>query len=726
MKKTLFLLFSLIIFYGNAQNSNPKVVTLPKNLSSQDFSFLKDELKNAQVVMLGENTHFDGNVFEIKTEIIKYLHQELDFNTIAFESGIYDVWKAQDNINKGEKTKIALEKSLFSIWSKTKEFQSFITFFDENKTKLKIIGFDSQITAEYGKEQLVKDFVDYCRLNQFKLNLNQDDFELLLESINNSGVFDEEDISYEKFKSALNNLITSIDKKPKSETHFYWKQIIKSLLSIGEDSYIKNEPVVSAFYTSSDDNIRDKQMAYNLLSYIKEHPNEKIICWGANVHFANDLSSVKTPIIKEFIPMGSYLKKELKEKIYSLALVTSADSIYLNNVWSKTPINPKSFEYFLKNQNKPHLFVSSQQDEMKKTQLNRLFSPMEFIESRLDLLHDGYLHFNEVKPSTPIDNEENDRKFKTNDLANSNLNKTVKPNNLDKSNNQQSEINALDNVVVYNYSKKFVYSIIKKTIENITKNYPTNPFNSLQYSNVTVKVQNETTTDIDFINDQYDQGYNQIDRNSKQLKEVRWNIKNEFIPTSIRQFWSLSYNNPIMYSKFLNSRKSKKFIYKLNEIKLHNNQNVYVIDFSIPRNHFTFTHRGNPSVYSGTLLINKDDYAIVKIIENWEFLENPDNSKHDIYGWDKKYSKKEISSETIETVFEKKNDFYFLTSSEIELSGKLYTSDETTTPLKINISSTWKNFKTENLNKISYKDELNLFEKINSDKTFWKNHDASK
>ena len=81
---------------------------------------------------------------------------------------------------------------------------------------------------------------------------------------------------------------------------------------------------------------------------------------------------------------------------------------------------------------------------------------------------------------------------------------------------------------------------------------------------------------------------------------------------------------------------------------------------------------------------------------------------------------------TQKTVFEKINDFYLLTSSEIELSGKLSTSDETTNPLKINISSTWKNFKTENLNKISYKDELNLFEKINSDKTFWKNHDASK
>jgi erythromycin esterase-like protein len=723
-KAILFSLLSFIIFHGNAQNSTPKIITLPENLSSKDFSFLKDELKNAQVVLLGENTHFDGNVFEIKTEIIKFLHKELDFSTIAFESGIYDVWKAQQNINNGEKTKIAIEKSLFSIWSKTKEFQSFIPFFEDNKNKLKIVGFDSQITAEYGNAHLIKDLVEYCKLNQFKLNFKQDDLELLLESIINSGVFDEEDISYEKFKFELNNLITHIDKKPKNEFHFYWKQIIKSLLSIGEESYIKNEPIASAFYTSLDDNIRDKQMANNLLSYIKEHPNEKIICWGANVHFANDLSSVKTPIIKEFIPMGSYLKKELQDKIYSLAVVTSTDSIFLNNVWSKTPINPKSFEYFLKTQNKPYLFVSSQQDEMKKTQLNRLFSPINFIDARLDLLHDGYLYFNEVKPSTPI--EENDHKLKANDLTNASLNKSVKANTLNKTDEQQSQINTLENVVVYSYSKKYIYSIIEKTIENINKNYPSNPFNSIQYSNVTVKVQNETTSDLEFINDQYDRGYNQIDRNSKQLKEIRWNIKNEFIPTSIRQFWSLSYNNPIMYSRFLNNRKSKKFVYKLNEIKLHNNQNVYVIDFSIPRNHFTYTQRGNPSVYSGTLLINKDDFAIVKIIENWDFVENTENSKYEIFGWDKKYSKKEIESETLESVFEKINDLYFLTSSEIELYGKLYTSVQTTTPLKINISSTWKNFNTESPTKITYKEEINLFEKIKYNEKFWESYDASK
>jgi len=42
--------------------------------------------------------------------------------------------------------------------------------------------------------------------------------------------------------------------------------------------------------------------------------------------------------------MGSYIKEELKNKVYSLATVTAEDSIYLQNKWHKTPIKKHSFE----------------------------------------------------------------------------------------------------------------------------------------------------------------------------------------------------------------------------------------------------------------------------------------------------------------------------------------------------------------------------------------------
>ena len=717
MSKKLFLiLLNLLFLKVNAQNFNPKTLELADNLSAQDFSFLKEELKDVQVVMLGEKTHFDGNIFEVKTEIIKYLHQELGFNTIAFESGVYDVWKAEKNIRNGENVKTAFEKSLFPVWSKTKEFHSFIAFFDKNKAQLKVIGFDNQITGEYGENELIKDLYEYCSQNQLILKLKRDDLELVLESINNSGVFDEGDITYEKYKSSLNNLLSSIDKKPTEEIHFYWKQIIKNLLSIGENSYSKSEPILSTFNTTYDDNIRDKQMADNLLEYIKTHPNEKIICWGANAHFINDMSSVNTQIIKEHIPMGSYIKKELKEKLYSLASITANDSIYLNNTWSKTPINPSSIEQFLKNKNKLHLFISSKQDEMKKPQLNRFFSPIDFVESRLDLLHDGYIFFNHVKQSTFIATEENGQSISMNSI-NSNLEKIKKTNNFERK--LKSKETILDEVVIINYNKKFTYSVVSKAIENINKNYPTNSFNSQQYTNVDVKVQNESVTNLDFTNKQFDRGYNQLDRNSKQLEEIKWNSRNEYKPTNIRQFRSLTYNNPIMYSSCFNIKKSKKFVYKIIEVKKYNDKSVYEINYSIPRNHYTYTKRQIPSNYSGTLYINKDDFAIVKIIENWEFMENPETSKYDIHGWDEKFTTKQINSESIETNFEKINEFYFLTSSEIEILGKLYDKEKNPYQLKMYIDSNWSNFKTENPIKITYKEEIELFEKVKFNKTFW-------
>ena len=410
----------------------------------------------------------------------------------------------------------------------------------------------------------------------------------------------------------------------------------------------------------------------------------------------------------------------------SLAAVTASDSIFLNSTWSKTPLNINSFEQFLKNKNKPHLFISANQVAMQQPQLNRFFSPIDFIESRLALLHDGYLYFNQVKQSTTIDDDETEVKKITEVKAD-----FIKPQSkqipeIDKTKKVQSEILNLDDVFIVNYSKKFTNSIIKKALENISKNYPTDAFNSKQFTNIDVKVQNETTTNFDFICRQYDRGFNQNDRNTKQIEELQWNSKNDYKPTSVRQFRSLTYNNPVMYGSFFNSRKSKKFLYKIIEVKIYDSKPVYVISFSIPRNHYTYTKRQIPGNYSGLIFINKDDFAIVKVIENWEYKENPEPSKYDIYGWNEKYVNKEVNSETVETNFEKINNLYFLTNSEIEISGKLFDKDKKEYQLKFFINSNWNSFKTENATKISYKEEIELFEKVKFNKQFWDNYIISK
>ncbi|ESU25207.1 hypothetical protein FEDK69T_01760 [Flavobacterium enshiense DK69] len=722
MKKITALIFSILYITVNAQSFNPKTITLPKNIEIEDLSFLKEELKNVQVIMLGENSHLDGNVFEMKTKVVKYLHQEMGFNTIAFESGIYDVWKAQTDINKGFDTQKAFIKSLFTIWAKKNEFQSFIEFYDKNKTDLKLFGFDNQITGKYGEEELVKDLYAYCKKYHLKLKFKSDDFSLLIESMSISGVFDEGDISYTQYKSSLTELCSSIAAKPQNEEHFYWSQIIKGLLTLGEERYL-NIQNPNSFYCDVKDNIRDRQMAENLLTYIKKHPDEKIICWGANVHFANDMSSVNTPVLKEFIPMGSYIKSELKDEAYSLATVTASDSIFLQNKWHQTPINTTSFEHYLKNSNAPHLFISSNQPEMKKTQLNRLFSPITFAEARLDLVHDGYLYLNESKLTTPILNDGNDeQKTKNQNVISPEKNILNQINKIEFDTTANTNTIALKEIIVY--SKRTPWQIVKKAIDNLGKNYPNVPLYSKMFTNLTTDIQDKTCLNLDITANQYEKSYFNYERSTKQLKEIRWNLKKEYEPKNLREFYSLIANNPIRNGAFLTNRKFIKFDFTLEEIKKHNNKDVYVITFSSPRNHSNYTGRVYLSNFTGTLFINKDDYAIVKVIENWEVTEFPEQHREglNLNGAFTNYTMKEYINETIETDLIKSENFYFISHSEINITGKIINAENKSLPFKTTLDSYWSDFNITNPEKISNNEEQHLFQKVIYNEEFWKTY----
>ena len=715
--KKLFLFLNILSFCSiYAQNFNPKVINLPENVNVKDFSFLKEELKNVQVVMLGEISHFDGNVFEMKTKIVKYLHQELGYNTIAFESGIYDLWKAQKSINNNENTKVALENSLFPIWAKKNEFQSFIEFYDQNKNNLKLFGFDNQITGKYGEKELFTDLYEYCKQNQLTLDLNKEDLELLFESIFNSGVFDEGDITYAQFKNSFHKLLTSIEQKPKTDTNFYWTQILRSLLSLGEQNY-KKIRVLSTFNTSLEDNLRDKQMADNLLAYIKTHPNEKIICWGANQHFANDMSSVKEPIINKFVPMGSYIKTSLKEKMYSLAAITASDSIYLQGKWEKTPVDKLSFEYYLKNKNTPHMFISSNQKEMKQIMLNRFFSPITFIPARLDLLHDGYLFFNSAKQSTSISTNENEILVEIPTVSTKKTEESIDIKTL-----KNTKDILIEEVAIVAYSKNYPYKILKKTIENIKENYPVKSFNSESYSNLLVQVQDTTYVNVDFIADQYDRGYLGVYRSTIQLKEARWNIKNGYSPESLGNINNLN-SNPIMYAQFLNKRKLKKYEFKILNKGTYNNKEVFVIEFSTNRNHFSYTHRGFSSNYSGTLYINTDDYAIVKLIENWEVIEFPEDRMLLLSEqYNNKFFKRTFTYETKETNYNLSNNLYYLTFSKDNVTGNYFDANNKSYIFTNEFKSYWSNFNDVNPKEISFKQEQNSLKKVSYNQPFWETY----
>ena len=406
--KIIFTLISCL-FLTIAQSQELKTIELlpPESKEYKDLAFLKNELQGKQLVMLGEQTHMYGNIFEMKTRVLEYLHQELGFTTIAMESSMYDIWKMN---KKGFNSK-QFNNAIWGVWSSTLEFQRVVNYIEKNN--LKVIGFDSQVN---NASQFVEDFYDYLDSQNITLKLDEDDLGIIIEGVLENVTIEEDDIKYKVYEKEINRIIKQIENLDSNEINYYWKQFTKSLLASSQDAYYNKKEILTTDFGNENDNIRDKQMADNLLSYIKRNPNEKIICWADNVHIINDNSSISKPIAKDFISMGSYIHQDLKEKSYSLATIHANDSLLDlgTKKWHSTPIKINSFEYQLNNLNKPYLFVTSNQKEIQSLKETRLLNFVDFTNARLDQLHDGYIFFQKatlpkletIKDSTTVSSKQ--------------------------------------------------------------------------------------------------------------------------------------------------------------------------------------------------------------------------------------------------------------------------------------------------------------------------------
>ncbi len=84
---------------ARAVEANPRVRSLSNHMlklnsvdpEDDDFSDLmplRELLEGVRIVLLGEATHFNGTDFLGKGRLIRFLHSELGFDVLAFESGI--------------------------------------------------------------------------------------------------------------------------------------------------------------------------------------------------------------------------------------------------------------------------------------------------------------------------------------------------------------------------------------------------------------------------------------------------------------------------------------------------------------------------------------------------------------------------------------------------------------------------------------------------------------
>jgi erythromycin esterase len=361
-----------------APESDPRVAWLAKHaapirsldLSDGDFRDLEPlraALRGTRVVLLGEHPHDDGTTFLAKARLVRFLHEQMGFNVLAFESGLYDCPKAWEALVKGEEPRKALTRGVFAIWSESREVQPLFDYIGaqwKGGHPLEVAGVDSQTTGSAAVDDLVPDLAAYLSRLDPKLSegeewtrasriigqLNQGGWEMGETPVPPAS----EQAAFAQTIERWRSLIAERDRTPATRpwSGSFWRQLLASLRAFAEQEwrtdysdlkkFVENSPI--AVY-----NMRDVQMGKNLLWLAeKRYPKEKIIVWAASAHNARALSTVKTSdpkyarLFAGWTPMGEVAWKKLGNELYAIGFISQEGEAARYATKKATTVPPSS------------------------------------------------------------------------------------------------------------------------------------------------------------------------------------------------------------------------------------------------------------------------------------------------------------------------------------------------------------------------------------------------
>ncbi len=358
-KSYFIILLSLILQGAHSQDIKKTLKEKTKVVKSidpmysdySDLEPIKRAIGNARVVMLGEQDHGDTPTILAKIRLLKFLHEELDFEVLAFESDFYA-------LNKDTSSN-ALQ-NIYSVWTLCKEYKPLDDYFKEKRSSnnpLILAGVDVRHVAPYTRLNYLSEIDSVFRYSNIPFSMSSEfsNFNNLLNQflVYEYDVKEHVDlIDYNRLHVYINTIIDQIENSRMNEKEF-WLQEFKSLKIQIQNCWEMD------FEKTIFSNIRDRQMGENLVWLMKnKYPGKKIIVWAASFHNGRNIMEIKE--YKEhagfpLVTMGQVITDSLgEESVYNLAF-TSAKGY---SRWSDLPkpIN-KSVEKILFRKKYEYAFV---------------------------------------------------------------------------------------------------------------------------------------------------------------------------------------------------------------------------------------------------------------------------------------------------------------------------------------------------------------------------------
>jgi len=304
--------------------------------ATDDFSDLEAfgrAVGDSRVVLLGEAGHGDGATLQLKTRLVRFLHQRMGFEVLAFESGLYDCLRAGEEILKGGDPVDWSGRSVFEVWSQSAQARPVIEYLGETVSAgrpLRLAGFDVQATGKVSADLLIDDLRGF--LAEFRPHLLAgEDWPVVEENL---GMLLSEaktwrlrgQPEYERALEATEHLGRALrdgrpeDAEPRRRAGF-WAQNLLSIHELFRFARTLDADDPSSIRDAA--SIRERAMARNLLWLVERYyPDRKIIVWGATSHLSRNRGSIDTVAGDGMVPMGQELWDALGERSYMVGFTS--------------------------------------------------------------------------------------------------------------------------------------------------------------------------------------------------------------------------------------------------------------------------------------------------------------------------------------------------------------------------------------------------------------------
>jgi erythromycin esterase len=269
-----------------------------------DLAFLEDYIGDRRFVQLGESGHGVSEFSSAKVRLIKYLHEHMGFDVIAFESSIWECHMANEAAR--DLTAMALMQScIFPVWhaGEVVELFEYIKATHATSRPLTLAGFDSQISSRVGSQERPTFFRDvvatFNPTYADSVAVFDHAFVRLLDR-SGAGSFAE---VYDALLDSIDTHRSTIDAAFPAEP---WRGLLARQTAWSMTQFI-------AQISGSQGNpflVRDRAMAANLTVLADSlYPAAKIVTWAHNSHIGESRAA-----------MGRWVSEEHGDEVYTVGL----------------------------------------------------------------------------------------------------------------------------------------------------------------------------------------------------------------------------------------------------------------------------------------------------------------------------------------------------------------------------------------------------------------------